>query len=138
MAWLLALNIKDSQQDFRLHDTSNAFYTNRWFFCDKHVSFNSRMNIFESVVPSVVRFDSGQQKLRNEAYVHCRTLSRQVVALLAPDFWHTNVHEWNGRLLEDICTIQKWKFAHKVAVPSLGCMPCVEANLGKISELGMT
>lgn len=47
-------------------------------------------------------------------------------------------HEWNGRLLEDICTIQKWKFAHKVAVPSLGCMPCVEANLGKISELGMT
>ena len=77
MAWMLVINIERWQQA-----TSKAFYANRWILCDKNVTLNSRINFFDSVVTSVVRFRAGQRKLYKSEFrkldVHCRKLLRQV------------------------------------------------------------
>ena len=101
---------READLDLRLQATSRAFYASKWILCDKNVSLNSRIDFFESVVTSVVRFGAGQRKLYKSEFrkldVHWRKLLRQVAgppgSIDWTQPWHSIWHQWNQRVAEQM------------------------------------
>ena len=139
MAGMLVINLerwhREADSDLRLQATSRAFYASKWILCDKNVSLNSRIDFFESVVTSVVRFGAGQRKLYKSEFrkldVHWRKLLRQVAgppgSIDWTQPWHSIWHQRNQRVAEQMqlngfelwsnrCVLDYWKFVQYVAV----------------------
>lgn len=91
---------------YHLQAASRAFFANRCFLLDKHVSVAARLQFFQSVISSVACFASGHRTVHAHDFhrmnVEFRKLVRTVVGpptgMHWDDPWHDILHKWNGKV----------------------------------------